>query len=62
MAMSKTITIKESRALELRLQGTNIFNMPYFSTINTTVNSMLFGQVTAVSGMRRMAIVARFRF
>jgi trimeric autotransporter adhesin len=62
MAMSKTITIKESRALELRLQGTNIFNMPYFSTINTTVNSMLFGQVTAVSGMRRMTIVARFRF
>lgn len=62
MAMSKTFTIKETRALELRAQATNIFNTPYFSTINTTVNSALFGQVTAVSGMRRLTMVARFRF
>jgi hypothetical protein len=61
-AMSKTITIKETRALELRLQATNIFNTPYFSSINTTVNSQLFGQVTGVANMRRLTMVARFRF
>jgi trimeric autotransporter adhesin len=62
MAMSKTITIKESRALELRVQATNIFNTPYFSSINATVNSALFGQVTGVANMRRLTTVARFRF
>ena len=62
MAMSKTIALKESRALELRLQATNIFNTPYFSSINTTVNSIVFGQGTGVANMRRLTMVARFRF
>ena len=62
MAMSKTITIKESRALELRLQATNIFNTPYFSSINTVVNASTFGEVTGVANMRRITMVARFRF
>lgn len=62
MALSKTITLKESRALELRLQGTNIFNTPYFSSINTVVNASTFGQVTGVANMRRFTMVARFRF
>ena len=62
MTIGKTITIKESRALELRLQANNIFNTPYFSNINTVVNSLTFGQVTGVGNMRRMTMVARFRF
>jgi trimeric autotransporter adhesin len=62
MSLSKTITIKETRALELRLQGSNIFNTPYFSSINTTVNSQTFGQVVGVGTMRRITMVARFRF
>lgn len=62
MSMSKTITLKESRALELRLQANNIFNTAYFSGINTTVNSFTFGQVTAVGNMRRVTMIARFRF
>jgi hypothetical protein len=62
MAINRTITIKESRALELRLQANNIFNTPYFSSLNTVVNSLTFGQVTGVGNMRRMTMVARFRF
>jgi hypothetical protein len=62
MAFSKTIVIRESRALELRLQGTNIFNTAYFSNINTVVNSLTFGQVTGVSNMRRVTMLVRFRF
>jgi trimeric autotransporter adhesin len=61
-AINKTITIRESRSLELRLQATNIFNTPFFSSINTTVNSLTFGQVTGVSNMRRITMVVRFRF
>jgi trimeric autotransporter adhesin len=61
-AINKTITIRETRSLELRLSATNIFNTPYFSTINTTVNSLTFGEVTGVSNMRRITMIARFRF
>jgi trimeric autotransporter adhesin len=61
-ALNKTITIRESRALELRLQASNVFNTPYFSNINTVVNSLTFGQVTGVGNMRRLTMVARFRF
>ncbi|MGB7844173.1 MAG: TonB-dependent receptor [Candidatus Acidiferrum sp.] len=62
-SINKTITIKESRSLELRLQGNNIFNTAYFSSINTVVNSgPTFGRITGVSSMRRVTMVARFRF
>ena len=61
-AINKTITIRESRSLELRLQASNIFNTAYFSGINTVVNSITFGQVTSVSNMRRVTMVMRFRF
>jgi outer membrane receptor protein involved in Fe transport len=62
MAIGKTITIRETRALELRMQASNIFNTPYFSSINTVVNSFTFGQVTGVANMRRITMIARFRF
>ena len=61
-AVNKTITIRESRSLELRLQATNILNTPYFSGINTKVNSLTFGQVTGVGNMRRITMLVRFRF
>ncbi len=61
-AINKTVTIRESRSLELRLQATNIFNTPYFSSINAAVNSLTFGQVTGVGNMRRITMVTRFRF
>jgi hypothetical protein len=62
MALSKTIQIKETRALELRLQASNVFNNVVFSAINTTVNSLAFGEVTSVGSMRKLTMVARFRF
>jgi trimeric autotransporter adhesin len=61
-AINKTITIRETRSLELRLSATNIFNTPYFTSINTAVNSLTFGQVTAVSNMRQVTMIVRFRF
>ena len=62
MAASKTIQMNEMRALELRVQANNVFNTVYFTSINTTVNSLTFGQVTGAGGMRRLTLVARFRF
>jgi len=62
MTLNKTITIKESRALDLRISANNIFNTVHFTAINAVVNSLTFGEVTATGGMRRVTMMARFRF
>jgi hypothetical protein len=62
MSLNKTITIKESRALELRISANNVFNTVHFTSINTVVNSFTFGEVTGTGGMRRVTMTARLRF
>jgi hypothetical protein len=62
MSLSKTITIKESRALELRFQAANVFNYIQYTGINTVVNSLTFGEVTSAAATRRITMIARFRF
>jgi trimeric autotransporter adhesin len=62
MNMAKIITIKESRALELRIQAANVFNTAHFAAINAIVNSLTYGEVTSVGNMRRVTLLARFRF
>jgi len=62
MALTKVVPLKESRVLELRAQATNVFNIPNYSTIDTSVTSPTFGRVTAVGAMRQITMTARFRF
>jgi trimeric autotransporter adhesin len=62
MAITKVIPLKESRTLELRAQATNAFNIPNYSSIDTSVTSPTFGRVTAVGSMRQITMTARFRF
>ena len=62
MAFTKIVPLKESRVLEFRGQGTNIFNKPNFTSIDTSVSSPTFGRVTGVGGMRQFTITARLRF
>lgn len=62
MTVNKTITIKESRSLDLRFTANNVFNDVRYTAINTVVNSFTFGQVTGTGSMRRVTVQARFRF
>jgi hypothetical protein len=62
MAFTKIVPLKESRTLEFRAQATNIFNIPNYSSIDTSLTSPTFGRVTAVGAMRRFTITSRFRF
>jgi len=62
MNLGKIITIKESRALELRIQAANVFNTVHYTAINTVVNSLTFGEITSAGNMRRITMLARFRF
>jgi hypothetical protein len=62
MAFTKMFPLKESRVLELRAQAANVFNIPNYSSIDTSVTSPTFGRVTAVGAMRQITVTARFRF
>jgi hypothetical protein len=62
MSINRSIPIKESRNLDLRLTASNAFNHVNFASINTAVNSQAFGEVTSVGNMRRITVQARFRF
>jgi len=62
MALTKVIPLNEARVLEFRAQATNVFNMPNYSSIDTSVTSPTFGKVTAIGAMRQITMTARFRF
>jgi len=62
MTINRTIPLKESRSLDLRLTAGNVFNHVNYTSISMAVNSLTFGEVTAAGGMRRVTMQARFRF
>ena len=62
MAISKTIQIGDTKALECRAQASNVFNTPQWTGLDTVVNSPTFGHVISVGAMRRIQFLARFRF
>jgi hypothetical protein len=62
MTLNRTITIKEARTLDLRISANNVFNHVNYAGINTTVNSLTFGEVISAGSMRRVTMQARFRF
>ncbi|HEX7962372.1 MAG TPA: TonB-dependent receptor [Terriglobales bacterium] len=62
MAVTKTIQMKETRALEFRAQANNVFNTVHFASIDAVVNSPTFGQVLSTGSMRRLQLMARYRF
>jgi len=62
MALTKVIPFSEGRTLEFRAQATNVFNIPNYSSIDTSVTSPTFGRVLAVGSMRQITMTARFRF
>jgi hypothetical protein len=52
----------EGRMLEFRINASNVFNHPNFSSIDTNLNSPTFGLVTSAGSMRTVQMQARFRF
>jgi trimeric autotransporter adhesin len=62
MALNKVFQIKEGVLLEFRIQASNVFNTPQYSSIDTVVNSPTFGQVVSVGAMRTVQLSGRFRF
>ena len=61
-SLSRTVQLGESRSFEARVTATNVFNTVQYSGINTTENSLTFGEVTSAAAMRSLLVQARYRF
>lgn len=62
LSLGRTVALGSTRSFEGRLATTNVFNTVQYSSIDTTVNSPTFGQVTGTAGQRRVTLIARYRF
>jgi trimeric autotransporter adhesin len=61
-SLSRTVALGDTRSFEARVTANNVFNAVQYSGIDTTLNSQTFGQVTSAAAMRRLTVLARFRF
>jgi len=61
-SLSRTIALGETRSFEMRATASNVFNTVQYSSIDTTLNSRTFGQVTTAAPMRQLNFFARYRF
>lgn len=61
-SLSRTVALGETRSFEARVTANNVFNTVQYSGIDTTLNSQTFGQVTLPAAMRKLTVIARYRF
>ena len=63
-SLSRIFPIYERLNLQLRLEGFNLFNHPYFTTFTTALNSSTFGYATATPAdqQRIFQAAAKFNF
>jgi hypothetical protein len=59
---SRDVLLGGSRAVTIQVSANNLLNTVNYGGIDTNINSVTFGQVTSVRGMRTMRINMRFRF
>jgi len=65
MAVQKTVRFTESRSLEIRAEGFNIFNHAQFygpAAVNGNISSPNFGQIVSAASPRLAQLAAKFCF
>jgi hypothetical protein len=62
MALSKTVSMGDTRSLEIRATINNVFNTVQYASVGTVEDQPRFGQVTSAGQMRNFQFTARFRF
>ena len=65
LALLKSVSLTESKALQLRLETFNIFNHPQFfgpQAVNGNISSPLFGEVVKAAPPRLMQLALKFTF
>jgi hypothetical protein len=61
-SLSKSIRMGDFRNLELRATAENVFNTVQYASVDTTLGSATYGQVTSAAQMRQFTFMGRFRF
>ena len=59
---TRDVAIGRNRSVAIQVTANNLLNLVVYRGIDTNVNSITFGQVTSVAGMRTMRLNLRFRF
>jgi hypothetical protein len=65
LALLKTLPLSESKALQLRFEGFNVFNHAQFygpASVNGNINSATFGQVVSAAPPRLIQVAVKFIF
>jgi hypothetical protein len=65
MALMKSVALTESKSLQFRIEGFNIFNHAQFygpASVNGNINSSTFGQVVSAASPRLMQAAIKFMF
>jgi Carboxypeptidase regulatory-like domain/TonB dependent receptor len=65
MAVLKNVTLTESKSLQFRFEGFNVFNHAQFygpASVNGNINSATFGQVVSAAAPRLMQAAVKFIF
>jgi hypothetical protein len=62
MSLSKTVSMGDTRSMEIRASINNVFNTVQYTGVNTTVGTPTFGQVSSTGSMRSFQFRAQFRY
>ena len=65
LAFHKNWSLRERRALDLRVEAFNVFNHVQFygaAVVNGNITSSSFGRVVAAAAARLVQVAARFAF
>ncbi|MGA3212733.1 MAG: TonB-dependent receptor, partial [Terriglobales bacterium] len=65
MALQKELRMTESKLLQFRLEGFNVFNHPQFygpSAVDGNINSSTFGRIINAAAPRLMQVAVKFQF
>jgi hypothetical protein len=65
MTLAKDLRITESKSMEFRLEGFNVFNHSQFygpATVDGEINDSNFGQIIGSAAPRLIQIAAKFKF
>jgi hypothetical protein len=65
MTLAKDLKITESKSMEFRLEGFNVFNHSQFygpATVDGEINDSNFGQIIGSGPPRLVQLAAKFRF
>lgn len=62
LGIYKNFKVGESRSLQIRFEGFNVFNWPSFGLPGATVNTPSYGQINSASAGRQIQMGAKFYF